>query len=71
MHKRPLGQSALAVTAACLKGYYIDLTTRENVNGTLRAQLTEKRLATGRDRERSALGHLMSSVAHNPLPKRI
>ena len=67
LHSSPLGQSALAVTAACLKGYYVDLTTRENVNGTLRAQLTENRLATGRDRERSALGHLMSSVARNPL----
>ena len=67
LHKRPLGKSALAVAAACLKGYYLDLTTRENVNGTLRAQLTEKRLATGRDREHSALGHLMSSVARNPL----
>ena len=67
MHNRPLGKSALAVAAACLKGYYVDLTTRESVNVALRAQLTEKRLAVGRDRERVALGHLMNSVARNPL----
>src|SRR2546425_1372972 len=33
----PLGESARAVRAACLKSYYFDLTTRENVNAELRA----------------------------------
>jgi len=31
----PLGDSALAMRAACLKGYYLDLTARENVNAEL------------------------------------
>ena len=37
---------------------------------TLRADLTERRLANGRDRDRSALGHLMTSVPSNPLARR-
>lgn len=65
--EHPLGESALGVRATCLKGYYLDLTTREDVNGSLRADLTARRLADGRDRNRSALGHLMISVPSNPL----
>lgn len=63
----PLSESALAVRAACLKGYYLDLTTREDVNTSLREALSARRLATGRDRDRSMLGHLSRSVAANPL----
>ena len=66
---RPLGAAALAVRAACVKGYYVDLTTREDINPSLRADLTERRFATGRDRDRSTLGHLMTSAPTNPLTR--
>ena len=65
--EHPLGESALGVRATCLKGYYLDLTAREDVNGSLRTDLTATRLADGRDRDRSALGHLLVSVPSNPL----
>jgi len=67
--ERPLGDAALGVRATCLKSYYLDLTTREDVNGPLRAALSERRLANSRDRDRSALGHLTTSVASNPLSR--
>lgn len=67
--QRPLGLAAQGVRATCLKGYYLDLTMRENVNGPLRAALSERRLANGRDRDRSALGHLTISLAANPLAR--
>ena len=54
--ERPLGEAALAVRATCLKGYYLDLTMREDVNPSLRAALSARRLANHRDRDRSALG---------------
>ena len=41
--ERPLGDAALGVRATCIKSYYLDLTTRENVNGPLRAALSERR----------------------------
>ncbi len=64
---RPLSRSALGVRAACLKGYYLDVTTREDVNAPLRAALSATRLVTARDRDRSVLGHLASSMTSNPL----
>ncbi len=67
--KRPLGEAALAVRATCLKGYYLDLTVREDVNPVLRAALSARRLASHRDRDRSVLGHLVTSVASNPLAR--
>lgn len=67
--QRPQGLAAQGVRATCLKGYYLDLTTREDVNGPLRAVLSERRLANGRDRDRAALGHLTISVAANPLSR--
>jgi len=63
----PLGESALAVRATCLKGYYLDLTARENVNAELRTALSIRRLPNGSDRNRSMLGHLTVSMAANPL----
>lgn len=66
---RPLSDAARGVRAACLKGYYLDLSTREDVNGPLRAAFSERRLANGRDRDRSTLGHLTTSVASNPLAR--
>ena len=65
--ERPLGEAALAVRATCLKGYYLDLTVREDVNPSLRSELSARRLPNRRDRDRSALGHLVTSVASNPL----
>lgn len=67
--EKPLGDAALAVRASCIKGYYLDLTTREGVNGALHADLSAKRIANGRDRNRSVLGHLMTSVSSNPLAR--
>ena len=67
--ERPLSEAALAVRATCLKGYYLDLTMREDVNPSLRAELSARRLANHRDRDRSALGHLVTSVASNPLTR--
>jgi integrase len=63
----PLGESAQAVRATCLKGYYLDLTTRENVNDKLRAALSTRRLPNDRARDWSMLGHLATSIASNPL----
>ena len=63
----PLGECAQAVRATCLKSYYLDLTTRENVNAELRAALSARRLPNGRDRDRSILGQLVRSLSANPL----
>ena len=60
----PLGDSALAVRATCLKGYYLDLTTREQVNAELRAALSIRRVPNSRDRDRSMLGHLSTSLGY-------
>src|ERR1022692_2095311 len=65
--ERPLGASALSVRAACLKGYYLDLTTAEGVNGELRAALSASRLPGAAGRDRAFLGHLAWPVPANPL----
>jgi len=70
MRANPLGDSALAVRATCLRGYYLDLTIRENANADLRAALSARRLPNSRDRDRSILGHLFTSLAANPLSHR-
>jgi hypothetical protein len=49
------------------EGYYLDLTIREGVNEPLRAALSARRLVTGRDRDRSTLGHLATSMPSNVL----
>lgn len=67
---RPLGGAALAVRAACVKGYYLDLTARENINPSLRGDLAKRRFANSHDRNRSVLGHLMASAPSNPLAGR-
>jgi integrase len=66
----PLGESAQAVRATCLKSYYLDVTARENVNAELRAALSVRRLPNSRDRDRSILGHLVTSLSSNPLSHR-
>ena len=63
----PLGESAQAVRATCLRGYYLDWTTREDVNAELRTALTTRRLPNGSDRNRSMFGHLTVCMAANPL----
>lgn len=65
--ERPLGPSALDVRAACLKGYYLDLTAREDVNRSLREALSVVRPVSVRVRERSMLGHLGWAMPANPL----
>lgn len=62
-----LSPSGLSVRAACLKGYYLDVSGRENVNPELRAAFSVRRLPTGRDRDHSMLGHVATSMAANPL----
>lgn len=64
---RALSPSGLSVRAACLKGYYLDVSGRENVNPELRAAFSVRRLPTGRDRDHSMLGHVATSMAANPL----
>lgn len=64
---RALSPSGLGVRAACLKGYYLDVSGRENVNPELRAAFSVRRLPTGRDRDHSMLGHVATSMAANPL----
>ena len=51
----PLGESAQAVRATCLKNYYLDVTARENVNADLRTALSTRRpSAVGQRRSESA-----------------
>lgn len=49
------------------EGVLLDLTTREDVNEPLRTALSARRSVSGRDRDRSTLGHLATSMASNPL----
>jgi integrase len=64
---RPLSDSALQVRAGCLKGYYLDMTSREGVNEPLRELLSQRRQITGQERNRIFLGHLAASAPANPL----
>lgn len=68
--KRPYGSSALAVAAACLKGFYVHSCTASGVNDELRIGLDLHRLPTHADRDRALLGHTMSKVPANPLTQR-
>ena len=65
--ERPLGERALAVRAACLKGYYLDLTAVEGVNPGLREALSAVRLPGAAARDRLFLGHLAWAAPANPL----
>ena len=69
--KRPYGQSALQVAAACLKGFYLHNCASSGVNDGLKSGLDVERLPTQVDRDRALLGHVMKSMPANPLaPKR-
>ncbi|MGW1871388.1 tyrosine-type recombinase/integrase [Streptomyces mauvecolor] len=65
--KRPYGTSALQVTAACLKGFYLHQCAELGTNEGLRAELAVSRLPDHADRDRALLGHVKSSMPANPL----
>jgi len=62
----PYGNSALATTAACLKGFYRHQAAL-GVNPELGRQLDGTRLPARADRRRSFLGHVTTSMPANPL----
>jgi hypothetical protein len=64
--RRPYGPSALASTAACLKGFYLHQAWL-GVNAELGRQLDRTRLPARADRRRSFLGHVTTSLPANPL----
>lgn len=64
----PLSAAALQVRAAALKGYYLDVTSREMINEKLRKQLTETRLPTRSLKDKQFLAHVSGlDVPANPL----
>jgi integrase len=63
----PLSISSSPGPGAGTWRYYLDLTTREDVNVPLREALAVRRLANGHDRDRVMLGHLARSLPANPL----
>ncbi|MFE4612126.1 tyrosine-type recombinase/integrase [Streptomyces niveus] len=65
--KRPYGTAALQISASCLKGFYLHQCRIRGVNDELRDELDVGRLPTRADRGRALLGHVMTSVARNPL----
>jgi len=64
--KRPYGQSALQVMAACLKRFYTYQATH-GVNRELARELDATRLPTKADRRRAFLGHALNTMPANPL----
>jgi integrase len=69
--KRPYGTAALATTAACLKGFFLQQAS-VGVNTALGKELDQARLPTRADRRRAFLGHVTSSMPANPLaPNRV
>jgi integrase len=67
--KRPYGQAALTVAAACLKGFYLHQAAR-GVNEELGRRLGKTRLPARADRNRAVLGHLTRDLPANPLAPR-
>lgn len=64
---KPLSDSALAVRAACVRGYYLDLTLSEGINPELREALSQQQPMPRSVRNRSLLGHLGITSAVNPI----
>ena len=64
--KRPYGHSALSLTAACLKGFYLHRSALGG-NVALGRALAGSRLPSRADRRRSFLGHVSRGVSVNPL----
>ncbi|MEH6376088.1 integrase [Streptomyces sp. KLMMK] len=67
--KRPYGDSALEVLAACLKGFYVHQCSVGGVNDRLLDELDVRRLPTRADRSRLMLGHVVTSMPANPLKR--
>ncbi|MFE5125127.1 integrase [Streptomyces sp. NPDC056669] len=65
--QRPFGASALQVSAACLKGFYLHTCASGGVNDELRDAFSAGRLPTKADRRRAFLGHVKKSMPANPL----
>lgn len=66
----PLSASALQVRAAVLKGYYLDVTSREAINEELKTQLTATRLPTRALKDKQFLAHVSGQDAPaNPLAR--
>jgi len=64
----PLSAAALQVRAAVLKGYYLDVTSREAINEKLKKQLTGTRLPTRSLKDKQFLAHVSChDVPTNPL----
>lgn len=64
----PLSAAALQVRAAVLKGYYLDVTSRELINETLKVQLAATRLPTRSLQDKQFLAHVSGhDVPANPL----
>lgn len=64
----PLSASALQIRAAVLKGYYLDVTSRERINDELNKQLTENRLPTRALKDKQFLAHVSGhDIPANPL----
>ena len=64
--RRPLGSSALAAAASCVKGFYLQQASL-GVNRELGWQLQQARLPSRADRQRSFLGHVQRELPANPL----
>ncbi|WP_218614999.1 tyrosine-type recombinase/integrase, partial [Pseudonocardia sp. KRD291] len=64
--KRPYGRSALATTAACLKGFYLHQASL-GITTELGKRLDTSRLPSRADRRRSFLGHTAQAIPSNPL----
>lgn len=64
--KRPYGPAALSVTAACLKGFYLQQAAL-GVNRELGEDFDRSRLPSRADRRRRFLGHTTTLVPANPL----
>ncbi|MGW3690590.1 tyrosine-type recombinase/integrase [Streptomyces sp. NPDC005125] len=68
--KRPYGDSALEVAAACLKGFYVHQCAARGLNEELLRALEVRRLPTQADRSRLLLGHVVTSMSANPLMRK-
>ena len=64
--QRPLGGSALAAAASCVKGFYLQQASL-GVNQGLGWQLQQARLPSRADRQRAFLGHVRRELPANPL----
>jgi integrase len=68
--KRPYGNSALASTATCLKGFYRRQAS-VGVNEELGKVFASTRLPSKADRQRSFLGHAVTAMPMNPLAPQV